>query len=191
MNRATQITQSVSLLILAFLATAAHAQSASTYQIEAILFAQPSAQITGRTPDYTWADDAVMLEETARSDVRKLDVTQHRMDREADKLKAQGYQVLMHSAWIQPADSGLNVAVHQGESLGDHYPVEAVVGLQRDQDSLEIEVKAWRHIPVRGQIDQAGAIVSEQLHQTRRLRVDEIHYLDHQNMGMLVRVTGR
>ncbi|WP_373185420.1 CsiV family protein [Halopseudomonas sp.] len=192
MNPVIRTLQLSALLILASLGAAAQAQNASTYQIEAILFSQPSAGLTGdRTPDYEWAEDAVMLEETARSDVRGLDVTQHRMDREADKLKAQGYQILMHKAWIQPADSNLKVAVHQGESLGDHYPVEAIVGLGRGQEALQMEVKAWRHTAVRDQNGQGTRIISDQLHQTRRLRLDEVHYLDHQGMGMLVRITRR
>jgi hypothetical protein len=192
MIRAIRMTQSLLLLTLVFMATVTQAQSESAYQIEVILFTQPSAQISGgRTPDFDWANEAVMLEETARSDVRKLDSTQHRLDREAGKLTAQGYQILMHNAWIQPADSRLTVAVHQGESLGDHYPIEAVVGLQRSADSLALDVKAWRHIAVRGQTDQDSTLVSEQLHQIRRLRLDEVHYLDHQSMGMLVRVSRR
>jgi hypothetical protein len=97
----------------------------------------------------------------------------------------------MHNAWIQPTDSRLKVAVHQGERLGDHFPVEAVVGLQRNQDSLTLDVKAWRHMAARDQTDQNGTLVSEQLHQIRRLRLDEVHYLDHQSMGMLVKVSRR
>ena len=192
MIRAIRMTQSLLLLTLISLTAVTQAQSESAYQIEAILFAQPSGQISGeRTPDSDWANGAIMLEETARSDVRKLDSTQHRLDREADKLTAQGYQILMHNAWIQPTDSRLKVAVHQGERLGDHFPVEAVVGLQRNQDSLALDVKAWRHIAVRSQTDQNSTLVSEQLHQIRRLRLDEVHYLDHQSMGMLVRVSRR
>ena len=82
--------QQLALLSLTILATAAQAQMADTYQVEAIVFAQPSAPIGGnRTPDIQWSDDAVMLDETARSDVRRLDDTQLRLDREADKLRAQ------------------------------------------------------------------------------------------------------
>lgn len=184
--------QQLALLSLALLATAGHAQTADTYQVEAIVFAQPSAPISGnRMPEMQWADGAVMLDDTARSDVRRLDDTQRRLDREADRLKAQGYPLLMHSVWVQPADPDLKVAVHAGESLGDHYPVEAIIGLQRGQESMQIEVKAWRHSSVGAPGASTRQIVSEQLHQTRRLRLDEVHYLDHQSMGMLVRVTRR
>lgn len=192
MNSVIRTLQLPALLALTVLASTVHAQDAGTYQVETIVFAQPSAPISGnRAPDYTWADDAVMLEDTARSDVRKLDVTQHRMDREADKLTANGYQILMHQAWIQPADSNLKVAVHQGATLGEHYPIEAVVGLQRGEESMALGVKAWRHTGARSQDGQANTIVSEKLHQSRRLRLNEVHYLDHQSMGMLVRVTSR
>lgn len=191
MNALIRLPQLAALTLITVLATAAQAQSADTYQVEAIVFAQPSGAITGnRSPEPDWADNAVMLESTARSDVRRLDDTQHRMDREADKLRAQGYQILMHKAWTQPLDNSLEVAVHEGESLGEHYPVEALVGLERGQDSLVLDARAWRHTPVGGD-SQSSRIASEQLHQSRRIRLDEVHYLDHQSMGMLVRVTRR
>ncbi len=191
MKPVTRTLQQLALLSLVLLAAAGHAQTGDTYQVEAIVFAQPSAPFSGnRTPDMQWADDAVLLDETARSDVRKLDDTQRRLGREADALGAQGYPILMHSTWVQPADSSLKVAVRGGEPLGDHHQVEAVVGLQRGPEAMQIEVKAWRHTGV-GAPGDAGQIVSELIHQTRRLRPDEVHYLDHQSMGMLVRVTRR
>ncbi|GGD04296.1 CsiV family protein [Halopseudomonas salina] len=192
MNSVIRTLQLPALVAISVLASTVQAQDAGTYQVEAIVFAQPSAPISGnRAPDYNWANDAVMLEDTARSDVRKLDVTQLRMDREADKLAANGYRILMHQAWIQPADSNLKVAIHQGETLGEHYPVEAVLGLERAEESMALEVKAWRHTGTRSQDGQADSIVSEKLHQSRRLRLNEVHYLDHQSMGMLVRVNSR
>lgn len=192
MNSTIRTLQLSAFVAFTALANTVQAQDAGTYQVEAIVFAQPSAPISGnRAPDYNWADDAVMLEDTARSDVRKLDVTQFRMDREADKLAANGYRILMHQAWIQPADSNLQVAVHQGESLGEHYPVEAVLGLERAEESMALEVKAWRHTGARSQDGQAASILSEKLHQSRRLRLNDVHYLDHQSMGMLVRITSR
>lgn len=191
MKPVTRTLQQLALLSLVLLAASGHAQTGDTYQVEAIVFAQPSAPVSGnRTPDMQWADDAVILDETARSDVRKLDDTQRRLGREADALRAQGYPILMHSTWVQPADSSLKVAVRGGEPLGDHHQVEAVVGLQRGPEAMQIEVKAWRHTGV-GAPGDAGQIVSELIHQTRRLRPDEVHYLDHQSMGMLVRVTRR
>jgi hypothetical protein len=192
MNSVIRTLQLPALLAVTLLTSNVQAQDLGAYQVETIVFAQPSAPLSGsRTPEYNWADDAVVLEDTARSDVRKLDVTQHRMDREADKLAASGYQILMHQAWIQPADSNLTVALHEGESLGEHYPVEAVVGLERGQESMLLGVMAWRHTGVRSQDGLANTVVSEKLHQSRRLRLDEVHYLDHQSMGMLVRGTGR
>lgn len=192
MNPIIRPLQLVALLALTSLAAAAQAQAVSNYQIETILFTQPSGALTGdRTPDAQWADEAIALEQTTRTDIRSLDETQHRLDREADKLEAQGYQILMHKAWTQPAGGDLKVAVQAGEPIGNHYPVEAIVGLDHGQDSLEIEVKAWRHTAVGSQNDQTSQLVSEQLHQTRRLRLEEVHYLDHQGMGMLVRVTRR
>jgi hypothetical protein len=61
MIRAIRMTQSLLLLSLISLTAVTQAQSESAYQIEAILFAQPSGQISGeRTPDSDWANGAIM-----------------------------------------------------------------------------------------------------------------------------------
>lgn len=178
-----------SLPLLAFLVLfswmgLAQAQSQNAYQVEVVIFSQPSAQLTpGTPPSYAWADQATLLSETARSDVRSLDSSRHRLSSDASKLSSQGYKVVLHQAWTQSDDSNLVVAIHEGQEMGGIYPVQALVRLGRER-LLEVDVTAW----INNQT-QNGEMVSERLKQIRRLRLDETHYLDHQSMGMLIRIS--
>ncbi|MFN3580863.1 MAG: CsiV family protein [Pseudomonas sp.] len=169
------------LLLLTF--TAALTQAQSAYQVEVVIFTQPSAQITGGSPPgFNWADQAIDLDSTARSDVRRLDSSRHSLGSDASKLSAQGYQVLLHQAWVQPEDASLAVAVHEGQEFDSQYPVQALVSLGRER-LLEVDVSAWINS------ETASGVVTDQLRQKRRLRLNETHYLDHQSMGMLIRVS--
>ncbi|MBQ0744794.1 MAG: hypothetical protein KBT85_16000 [Pseudomonas sp.] len=162
----------------------AQAQSQNTYQVEVVIFSQPSAQLTpGTAPSYDWADQATDLTVTTRSDVRNLDSSRLELSSDAGKLSAQGYKVVLHKAWTQPDDSSLAVAVHEGQEMGGIYPVQALVSLGQER-LLEVDITAW----INNQT-QNGEIVSERIKQIRRLRLDETHYLDHQSMGMLVRIS--
>lgn len=174
----------LALLVLSSWLGLAQAQSQNTYQVEVVIFSQPSAQLTpGTPPSYDWADQATLLSETARSDVRQLDSSRHRLSSDAGKLSSQGYKVVLHQAWTQPDDGHLVVAVHEGQDMDGVYPVQALVRLDRKR-LLEVDVTAWLNSQTQNQ-----EIVSERIKQIRRLRLDETHYLDHQSMGMLIRVS--
>lgn len=179
--------RSLQLLALLFLSVwlgLAQAQSQNTYQVEVVIFSQPSAQLTpGTAADYSWADQAVQLSETTRSNIRSLDNSQFQLSSDASKLSTQGYKVVLHQAWTQPDDSELVIAVHEGEEMDGVYPVQALVSLGREQ-MVEVDVTAW----INNQT-QDRELVSERIKQTRRLRLDETHYLDHQSMGMLIRIS--
>ncbi|AQZ95602.1 CsiV family protein [Halopseudomonas phragmitis] len=173
------------LLILALgWAGLAQAQSEQIYQVEVVVFSQASGQLAaGQGPGSDWAERAVLLDSTARSDVRNIDQTRYRLGTEARRLNDQGYRVRLHKAWEQPADDSLRVAVTSGtENALGIYPVQGLVRLSQER-ALEADVSFWLNHNVQGQA------VSEHLRQNRRLRVDEVHYLDHQGMGMLIRVS--
>ena len=77
----------LSLLVLATLvSTMTMAQSAGEYLVEVVFFGQPSASLVmGTPPDLDWSDNAVKLDETARSDVQSIDPTRFRLSQEARK----------------------------------------------------------------------------------------------------------
>ncbi|WP_150303980.1 CsiV family protein [Pseudomonas saliphila] len=160
--------------------------SAQDYIVEVVLFTQPSSRIVaGPAPELDWKADAAELDSTTRSNVRPIDDSRHRLANEARKLSAQGSRILFHQAWTQPA--GTPVAVTKGEDLTgfDLYPVQGVVSLSRD-NTLEANVAFWVNHEAASMDSEP---VSERLKQSRRLRPDEVHYLDHQSLGMLIIVS--
>ncbi|MFO7706479.1 MAG: CsiV family protein [Halopseudomonas sp.] len=182
--RSFRALQLLTLLVLSGWLGLAQAQSQNTYQVEVVIFAQPSAQLTpGTVPSYGWADQATRLSETTRSNIRSLDSSRFQLSSDAGKLSSKGYKVVLHQAWTQPDDSDLVIAVHEGQEMDGVYPVQALVSLGREQ-MVEVDVTAW----INNQT-QDRELVSERIKQTRRLRLDETHYLDHQSMGMLVRIS--
>lgn len=162
---------------------------AEEYVVELLVFSQPGAQLMpAANPGHDWAERAVALDETVRSDVRSLDSSRHQLENDARKLENNGYQIKLHRAWTQPADEFLSVAVHQGESLAAYtedplYPVQGLVSL--DREPLTAKVTLWLNHTGPSMAEP----VSERLQTTRRLRLGETHYLDHRSLGALIRVS--
>ena len=173
------------LLLLIGFASQASAQSNSGYIVELVIFSNPSAQLgAAEVPSIDWADSATQLSTTARGDVQRIDSSRYRLTGDVSKLQAQNYQVLLHQAWVQPDDPDMTIAVNDGALMGEVYPAQALIRLGRER-LLEAHVTAW----VTRQIGDAGQLVSDRLHQIRRLRLNETHYLDHQNMGVLITIS--
>jgi hypothetical protein len=165
-------------------AMAGPALAQQSYIVEIVFFSQPGGQlVAAHSPDPDWTAGAVELESTARTDVRPIDTSRHRLEEQAAQLGRQGYRVHLHRAWTQPAGADSGVAV-EAPAVDGIVPVQGLVRLAQEQP-LEVEVNFWRNHASAG--DQR--IVSEQLQQRRRLRLDETHYLDHQSLGMLIRVS--
>lgn len=175
-----------SLLVLLSLTTMP-ALAQTLYQVEVVLFSQSGSALYSATPDYRWADDAVWADRDNHADVRPVSDTLLRLNSQADRLRQNGSTILLHKAWVQPADSNLLVAAADGEPLDEVYPVQALVRLQRDR-FIELDATFWRNHINR---ENRNLAASERLRDQRRLRLDEVHYLDHQSIGALVRVSRR
>ena len=177
-----QLSNALGLLLLTTLLAAAPIAQAEDYLVEVVFFGQPSSPLVqGTPPDLDWSADAVDLTSTARADVRSIDKTRYQLDSQVRKLEQSGYEIYLHQAWSQPLDNDLVVSLHRGQADNGIYPV---------QDNLtELQVAFWRNRPAAGLgIQTSSSVVSEQLHQTRALRPNEVHYLDHQSLGMLVTI---
>lgn len=176
--------QLMTLALLAF-STVTRAE----HIVEVVVFSQPGAPVVaGAPPDHDWDRNAVSLQDTTRQDVRRIDKSRYTLDSQAEKLAANGYDIKLHQAWIQPADAGMTVAVHSDTNIptinqGLTYPVQGLVTIK--DEPLTAAVSFWLN-KVNG--DQ-GELISERLHMTRRLRLNEIHYLDHKSMGMLIQIS--
>jgi hypothetical protein len=184
-----QLSNVLGLLLLTTLLAAAPIAQAEDYLVEVVFFGQPSSPLVqGTPPDLDWSADAVDLASTARADVRSIDKTRYQLDSEVRKLEQSGYEIYLHQAWSQPLDNDLVVALHRGQADNGIYPVQGLVRLSQE-NLTELQVAFWRNRPAAGLgIQSSSSVVSEQLHQTRALRPNEVHYLDHQSLGMLVTI---
>ncbi|UAW96988.1 hypothetical protein KEM63_09065 [Halopseudomonas nanhaiensis] len=178
------------LLCLSLLPSVVQAQSTENVIVEVALFSQPSARLLpAESADLDWADSAIVLSETANSQVRSIDVTRRQLGDEMDRLARQGYRLHLHTAWTQPLGLGNPIAVSDDDATSspdagvDPLPrVQGLVSVKQNQ-GLEADVSFWLN---QGTAD--GRLVTEKLRQTRRLRLDETHYLDHPSLGVLIRV---
>lgn len=175
-------------LLLLFCLSALPALAQSLYQVEIMLFSQSGSPLySAPAPDYSWADEASWAEGDNTVDLRPVSDTLLRMTGEAEKLRRNGSDILLHQAWVQPADAELWVAAASGDALDEVYPAQALLRLQRDR-FIELDATFWRN-----QLDYANRRLdaSERIREQRRLRLDEVHYFDHQSLGALVRVSLR
>ena len=166
-------------LILLTLLSAAPAFAAGLYQIEVIVFRQAGEPIpASQSAPEDWSQGA-----------QPLDATHERataLNSEAAKLTpANGYQVLLHKAWSQNLSATPNmVSVTSGEQQLGHYPVEGTLALTLDR-SVDAQADFWIN-----QFDGSGLISSsERLRQGTRLKNGELTFLDHGNLGILIRIS--
>ncbi|MFI8479265.1 CsiV family protein [Pseudomonas sp. NPDC078700] len=167
-----------SLALLPLLAISVLSQTAvaaDNYQIELIVFRQPGETlISGKRAPDDW-----------RKGARLIDTSQEHataLNDEAEKLNDGGdYQVLLHKAWTQASDE--TVALGTGDERLGHMPIEGTLSLKQDR-SLEAKVDLWIN-----QFEPGGLVArSERLQQSSSLQIRKLNYIDHSNLGMLIRV---
>lgn len=171
-----RVLRSLALLpLLAISALSQTAVAADTYQIEVIVFRQPGEILMSgkRAPD-DWSQSARLIE----ADQERATM----LNDEADKLNDGGdYQVLLHKAWTQASDE--TVAFSSGAVRLGHAPIEGTLSLNQAR-SLEAKVDLWIN-----QFESGGLVArSERLQQSSSLQTRKLNYIDHSNLGMLIRV---
>ena len=97
-----------------------------------------------------------------------------RLGPSAYTLGRQGYRVLLHAAWIQPVG---------GRSSKRWYSVRG-----RNLHGL-VRVTRGRYLHFETDlVVDTGAEGPVRTNQSRRMRSDEVHYIDHPRLGILVRI---
>ena len=170
------------LAVLLLAATTAFAET--RYQIELILFTQPplpdaQGELPLQSPPPFPPDIAWPLRAPGALGVgpEALPADEHRLHGAANRLRNQpGYQVIWHEAWQQtlrgPA-SAPTISLPLGlRSLGVEGRIRAYQSrfLHLETDIRLSDPTLWR------------------LHESRRLRASEVHYLDHPLLGVIVRI---
>lgn len=163
-------------LLLALLAPTAFADG--LYSVEMIIFRQAGDPIPASQPaPDDWAAGSQSIAGSERGTA---------LDGEAAKLNPNaGYEVLLHKAWSQDLSANPSkVSVTSGEQQLGHFPVEGTLALAIDR-SIDAQADFWIN-----RFDGSGLISSsERLHQGSRLKNGELTFLDHGNLGILIRVS--
>jgi len=169
---------------LLFILTAASAAHSASYKIEMLLFlnqdgAAQSSEYWPDDPGLPSTADALPLQGSGspyREAGRSLNA--HRL-----QLKQTGrYKPLLHVAWIQPV-------TRKGKKLffelpGRGSPLVGTIRMSRGRflhADLDVLYRTW-----------AGGGESQRsyrLKEKRRMRSDELHYVDHPALGVLIRAT--
>ena len=166
-------------LLLTLLAPSVFA--AGNYQIELILFRQAGAPIPASQPvPDDWAGDA---QPPASGSERGT-----ALNAEAAKLvAANGYEVVLHQAWVQPVGpTPVNIALSSGQLQLGHYPAEGTLSLSF-VDYLNVNADFWVN-----QFDADGLVTaSERIKHSSRLKNGQLTYLDHGSLGLLIKVSAQ
>lgn len=148
------------------------------FQIEMILFRQAGEPVIAATvaPDDWNAGSQSLSAGNARSTV---------LNEQAAKLiPANGYKILLHQAWTQALTaSPQSVSLTAGEPSFGHFPLQGTLSIKQ-QDSNEVLADFWIN-----QFDETGQVVSsERFRQSGSAQTGKLTYIDHGNLGMLIRI---
>ncbi len=184
-------------------------QEIPLYDVELLLFSQPeqpvdeSWEAPAELPDWSRAislqasdlrSDSLTMT-TRPDDYQPLDTLS--LAAEADSLRRKsGYEVLWHSAWRQPGLSrskALPIYLKSAQQTLNGAPLlEGTVTI-----SLSRYLHADFDLLLRGvladsQSSSTGDLIQEpviRMIDHRRMRSDELHYIDHPKIGALIRIT--
>nr|MBO2510007.1 hypothetical protein [Gammaproteobacteria bacterium] len=162
-------------LLLALFAPLALADA--LYQVELVIFRQAGDPVPASQPaPDDWAGGAPSIAGNERA--TSLDEAVARLTPD------NGYKVLLHKAWIQTISAVPNsVAVSTGEARFGHYPVEGTLSMSLNRVT-EANLDFWIN-----QFDAHGLLTSsERLKQSARLKNGKLTYLDHSNLGVLIKI---
>ncbi len=161
-------------------ADAVHAQEQaeepSRYLVELVVFRHLDQSRT--TPELQRPGALVMRSPAdgisyapARSESRQLNETARRIQ------NLQAYQLVRHMAWVQTAKD-MNESVHA--NLG-------AMGLSPSQvsGSAKLYTRRYLHLDVQLELQATEAIINN----SRRIRLNQIHYFDNPDFGVLALVT--
>lgn len=178
------------------------AAGANTYRVDLIVFLDKHAAAEqGRAPVIADTGKAIDLANTAALKAAGIEILpddQFALTDQWQRLKtAKRYQPLIRLAWLQknpPADASATLRLKWGEGLslgnGDGLgasllmPVDGTVALLLGNFlNLDVDVVYTQRS------GETGNGSSYRLNEKRRMKRDELHYLDSPKLGMIARVS--
>ena len=185
--------QSKWFVLILILLTSNSLYAAQWYQIELIVFAQDSSntEVFDQTQSsIQWPRRLIELSQTRYVKAQllqtpvnyaKLQSADHLLNAEYNQLRARRrYRPLLHEAWVQsvaPNSKSRPVRIFQKGGVPGNFPVNGYVSLERGH---------YLHLSVNLEYDAGGQVYT--LDQRRRLRLNELNYLDHPKFGVIATV---
>ena len=186
------------------------------YQVEVIVFGRPEASAQETWPTdikLTYPDNIVSVTESGFSEgFTPVPANERSLNPQAATLARSGsYTLLFHQAWRQTIyASKTNIAISGGKVFNGHHELEGSISLSVGQ-YLKIQTNLWLT-----KFAPAGANTTEswpelpnlpnsftndvntslsnpiqrivKLNQERTMRSNEIHYIDHPVMGLIIKI---
>ena len=200
MNR-TAIAKSAATALLALIIGSASAQQATlqSYDVELVIFRNLSSNATsedwstglGTTSQSTGLGDEeesggaaaeIAPPATAMESFPAMPTGKMKLGAIADQLKrSRGYQTLAHFGWTQPGFPRTEA----------HYmSVDSKVGAGSDLTGrVALSRGRYLHLTLDLALQPAGSSERYVLRQTRRMRSNERHYIDHPKFGVIALIT--
>lgn len=194
MNR----TPLVSLLLAGLLGGLPQLALAQSYRVDAIVFLNKGATAErGRPvalPDASRAIEPDNTRALAAAGIRVLPDSQFALENEWKRLRnSSRHEPLLRIAWVQkqpPAERGPGLHIRFGQPLTVVTPEGTLLHPAPVEGSLSLMLGRFLHLEADLVHTQPaeGGYVAYHLRERRRMRRDELHYLDSPRLGVLVRV---
>lgn len=171
-----------------FADTVEEAKPARTYQVELIVFKNINPPINNETfpnypalPLYENSIELSDLDETLIGSYMKLPHEKFSLNREANLIaKKEHYEVLLHESWLQQQDQEHKVHLKSDETSNDI--LEGTLQINR-----AYYYKAVLHFDL--QSHHLGSVKHFVLNTKRNLKNSEMHFIDHPQFGILLKIT--
>jgi hypothetical protein len=195
--------------------TASEQNHEKLYQVEVIIFGRPGATAQETWPTdirLTYPDNIVSVAESGFSDgFTPVPTNERSLNPQAATLARSGnYTLLFHQAWRQTIYANkTNIAISGGKVFNGHHELEGSISLSVGQ-YLKIQTNLWltKFAPAGTSIAESwpelpnlpNSFTSDvdtsnpiqrivKLNQERTMRSNEVHYIDHPVMGLIIKIT--
>jgi hypothetical protein len=186
--------------LLGLLAGGAGAQPAEPlYQVEVVIFSQPSGSTLERLPRLQVPElatgttpDAESPQVDTQTEAERMDAlleegfagpaNARRLNAVATRLNTGGYRLLWHQAWVQPALAHGTVELPILAALGQGQADPGLSG------AIGLTARRFLHFEVDIELHRQGRLEAKLL-QTRRVRPMVDQYMDHSHIGVIAVVS--
>ena len=186
------------------------------YQVEVIVFGRPEANAQETWPTdikLTYPDNIVSVTESGFSEgFTPVPTNERSLNPQAATLARSGsYTLLFHQAWRQTIyASKTNIAISGGKVFNGHHELEGSISLSVGQ-YLKIQTNLWltKFAPAGANTTESWPELPDlpnsftndvdtslsnpiqrivKLNQERTMRSNEVHYIDHPVMGLIIKI---